>query len=218
MKKAVVFDLDGTLLDTLGDLRTAVNLALRAYRLPERSLEEVRMAVGNGIRKLISRSVPAGTVPEVEEQVFARFKEEYKLHCSDTTAPYEGIPELLRQLRAEGFLVAVVSNKADFAVQELMKQYFPGVYDAALGETEGMARKPAPDMVEQVLKRLGAEKENALYVGDSEVDIETARNTGIPCISVTWGFREKSVLAKQGAVCFAENTEELYRRVKTHME
>ena len=210
-KKAVVFDLDGTLLNTLGDLRTAVNLALRAYKLPERSLEEVRMAVGNGIRKLISRSVPAGTAPEVEEQVFARFKEEYKLHCSDTTAPYEGIPELLKTLREEGFQVAVVSNKADFAVQELMKQYFPGMYDVALGETEGLARKPAPDMVEHVLRRLGVKKEDALYVGDSEVDVETARNVGVPCISVTWGFREKNVLEECGAGQFAENVDELYK-------
>lgn len=214
MKKAMIFDLDGTLLNTLADLRTAVNLAFAAYGLPQRSMEEVRRAVGNGIRKLISRSVPEGTDTATEEAVFLRFKEEYKLHCSDKTAPYPGIPELLRQLREEGYLLAVVSNKADFAVQELMEQYFQGLYDVALGETEGLARKPAPDMVEEVLKHLQVEKAAAVYVGDSEVDVETARNAGIFCISVTWGFREKEVLEACGAECFAGNTEELQRAVR----
>ncbi|MGN1084853.1 MAG: HAD family hydrolase [Lachnospiraceae bacterium] len=213
MKKAVIFDLDGTLLNTLEDLRTAVNLALRAKEYPERTLEQIRLAVGNGIRKLISRSVPAGTGPEEEEQIFQRFREEYQLHCSDTTAPYDGVTKLLHRLRTEGCLLAVVSNKADFAVQELVQQYFPGCFDAALGETEGFARKPAPDMVEEVLRRLGVEKKNAVYVGDSEVDIVTARNTGLFCISVTWGFRDRNVLTEYGAECFAKDTEELYAAV-----
>ena len=215
MKKAVIFDLDGTLLNTLADLRTAVNLALAAYGLPERSLEEVRKAVGNGIRKLISRSVPAGTNAETEEKIFLCFKAEYKLHCSDETAPYPGVLELLKRLREEDYLLAVVSNKADFAVQELMKQYFPNLYDVALGETEGIARKPAPDMVEEVLNRLDVEKVDAVYVGDSEVDVETARNTGLPCICVTWGFREKEVLEACGAECMAEDVKELYEAVRS---
>lgn len=216
VKKAVIFDLDGTLLNTLEDLRTAVNLALRAEGYPERSLEEIRLAVGNGIRKLISRSVPVGTMPETEERVFARFREEYQLHCSDTTAPYDGIPELLKRLRQDGCLLAVVSNKADFAVQKLAEQYFPDCFDAVLGETEGLARKPAPDMAEEVLRRLGVKKSDAVYVGDSEVDIVTARNTGIDCISVTWGFRDRKVLEEYGAVCFADNTEGLYTAVKEY--
>ena len=210
MKKAVIFDLDGTLLDTLGDLRTAVNLALCANGCPERTLLQVRQAVGNGIRTLISRSVPAGTLPETEERIFARFREEYKIHCSDTTAPYDGVPELLKRLQKEGVLLAVVSNKADFAVQELVNRYFPDCFDAALGETEGLARKPAPDMVEEVLRRLGVEKSDAAYVGDSEVDIVTARNIGIVCVSVTWGFREREVLEEYKAEFFAENVRELY--------
>lgn len=210
MKKAMIFDLDGTLLNTLADLRTAVNLALAAYGLPQRSMEEVRKAVGNGIRKLISRSVPEGTDTATEEAVFVRFKEEYKLHCSDKTAPYPGIPELLRRLREEGYVLAVVSNKADFAVQELMEQYFRGLYDVALGETEELARKPAPDMVEEVLKRLQVEKAAAVYVGDSEVDVETAENAGISCISVTWGFRDTAVLAEHGARHFVHTASELY--------
>lgn len=214
MKKAVIFDLDGTLLNTLEDLRTAVNLALAANGYPVRTLEEIRFAVGNGIRKLIARSVPEGTLPEAEEAVFARFREEYGIHCSDTTAPYAGVPELLRRLREEGFLLAVVSNKADFAVQKLAEQYFPGCFDAVLGETEGLSRKPAPDMVEEVLRRLGVQKEEAVYVGDSEVDVATARNARLSCISVTWGFRERAVLEEHGAVCFADNTEELYAAVK----
>lgn len=210
MKKAVIFDLDGTLLNTLEDLRRAVNLALAANGYPVRTLEEIRLAVGNGIRKLIARSVPEGTLPEAEEAVFARFREEYGIHCSDTTAPYAGVPELLWRLRKEGFLLAVVSNKADFAVQKLAEQYFPGCFDAVLGETEGLSRKPAPDMVEEVLRRLGVQREEAVYVGDSEVDVATARNAGLSCISVTWGFRERAVLEEHGAVCFADNTEELY--------
>lgn len=215
MKKTVIFDLDGTLLNTLADLRTAVNLALAAHGLPERSLEEVRKAVGNGIRKLISRSVPAGTEAETEEKIFLCFKEEYKLHCSDETAPYPGVLELLKRLREEGYHLAVVSNKADFAVQELMKQYFSKLYDVALGETEGIARKPAPDMVEEVLERLDVEKVDAVYVGDSEVDVETAKNAGLPCICVTWGFREKEVLKACGAECFAEDVKELYEAVRS---
>ncbi len=214
MKKAVIFDLDGTLLNTLEDLRTAVNLALCASGYPARTLEETRLAVGNGIRKLIARSVPAGIPPEAEEVVFVRFREEYSLHCSDTTAPYAGVPELLWRLREEGFLLAVVSNKADFAVQKLAEQYFPGCFDAVLGEIEGLSRKPAPDMVEEVLRRLGTKKEEAVYVGDSEVDVATARNAGLSCISVTWGFRERAVLEEHGAACFADNIEELYAAVK----
>lgn len=216
VKKAVVFDLDGTLLNTLEDLRTAVNLALCAEGYPERSLEEIRLAVGNGIGKLISRSVPVGTMPEAEERVFARFREEYQLHCSDTTAPYDGIPELLKRLREDGYRLAVVSNKADFAVQKLAEQYFPGSFDTVLGETEGLARKPAPDMAEEVLRRLGVKKSDAVYVGDSEVDLVTARNTGIDCISVTWGFRDRRVLEEYGAVCFADNIEGLYTAVKEY--
>lgn len=214
VKKAVVFDLDGTLLNTLEDLRTAVNLALCAEGYPERSLEEIRLAVGNGIKKLISRSVPVGTLPETEERVFARFREEYQFHCSDTTAPYDGIPELLKRLRQDGYLLAVVSNKADFAVQKLAEQYFPDCFDAVLGETEGLARKPAPDMAEEVLRRLGVKKSDAVYVGDSEVDIVTARNTGMDCISVTWGFRDRKVLEEYQAQYFAEDTEELYQAVQ----
>lgn len=214
MKKAVIFDLDGTLLNTLEDLRTAVNLALCANGYPVRTLEETRLAVGNGIRKLIARSVPAGTPPEAEEEVFAQFRKEYSVHCSDTTAPYAGVPELLWRLKKEGCLLAVVSNKADFAVQKLAEQYFPDCFDAVLGETEGLSRKPAPDMVEEVLFRLGIKKEEAVYVGDSEVDVATARNAGLFCISVTWGFRERAVLEKHGAVCFADNAEELYTAVK----
>lgn len=215
MKKAVIFDLDGTLLNTLADLRTAVNLALAAYDLSERSMEEIRRAVGNGIRKLISRSVPEGIDVSLEEAVFERFQTEYKLHCSDETAPYPGVLDLLKRLREEGFLLAVVSNKADFAVQELMKQYFPNLYDEALGETEGIARKPAPDMVEEVLKRLGVEKADAVYVGDSEVDVETARNTGLLCICVTWGFREKEAFEACGAERFAGDAKELYEAVRS---
>lgn len=217
MKKAVIFDLDGTLLNTLADLRTAVNLALAAYGLPLRSTEEVRRAVGNGIRRLVVRLVPTGTDAALEEAVFARFQEEYRKHCSDETAPYAGVSELLRRLRAEGCLVAIVSNKADFAVQALMKRYFAGLYDVALGEMEGLARKPAPDMVEAVEKKLGVKREDAVYVGDSEVDVETAKNAGLFCVSVTWGFRDAAVLAEHGARYFVHTVPELYATLQCLM-
>ena len=189
MYRLVVFDLDGTLLDTLADLAFSTNEALEAHGLPGRTIDEVRRFVGNGIRKLIERAVPAGTGIETVDAVFDDFKRSYAIHAADTTHPYPGIPALLKGLRDAGIHCALVSNKADFAVQELVERYFPGQLDIAVGEREGIAKKPAPDMLEHVLAELGVPKDETVYVGDSEVDFATAANTGCDLVLCSWGFR-----------------------------
>lgn len=195
----IIFDMDGTILDTLEDLTDSINASLSGNGLPERSLEEVRSFVGNGIYLLVKRAVPEGTSGTVIDQVYRDFMEYYPLHCSDKTQAYEGIPEVISSLREKGYLTAVVSNKADIAVQELCKQYFEGLFDFAVGEREGIQKKPAPDSVFEVMKRLQAEPERTVYVGDSEVDVETAKNAHIACIAVNWGFRSEACLKAQGA-------------------
>lgn len=197
--QVVIFDLDGTLLDTLDDLADSVNYALGTEQLPERTREEVRRFVGNGIRKLIERAVPAGTTEEVTDYVFEVFKDRYKVHCADKTKPYEGIIELLCRLKENGVKTAVVSNKADFAVKELCERYFPELLCEAIGERTGIARKPAPDTVNEVLRLLNVDRTQAVYIGDSDVDVETAKNAGMDCIAVDWGFRDAEVLCSAGA-------------------
>lgn len=191
----VIFDLDGTILDTLQDLYLSVNHALQQNQLPSRSIQEIRQFVGNGIRKLIERSVPEelSDLSRID-QVHRDFKAHYQAHCADHTAPYGQIPEIIRTLRDAGIRTAVVSNKADSAVQSLCETYFPGLFDSIAGEKNGIRRKPAPDSVLAVLEDLRIAPEHAVYVGDSDVDIETAQNAGIPCISVTWGFRDPDFL------------------------
>ncbi len=191
---SVVFDLDGTLLDTLGDLRDSVNFALEKNNLPSRTTEEIRSFVGNGIRLLIERSVPENTPLEITDKCFLDFKEYYKNHSAILTKAYGGIIDLLKELKSNGVKIAVVSNKADFAVKTLMEDYFSGLYDCAYGERVGVKRKPAPDSVFGAVKEMGANLENTVYIGDSEVDVETAKNSNLPCIAVTWGFRDKEVL------------------------
>ena len=209
----VVFDLDGTLLNTLDDLHLSTNAALAEHGLPARSLEEVRRFVGNGIRLLIHRAVPAGTPAATEEAVYESFRAHYAAHCEDHTGPYPGIPELLARLRAAGVRLAVVSNKGDFAVQELIARQFPGAFDAVLGECEerGIRKKPAPDMVEAALERMGATRAGLVYVGDSEVDVQTAANVGCPCLSCTWGFRGREELLAAGATALVDTPAELER-------
>lgn len=201
----VIFDLDGTLLNTLEDLADAVNHALAFCGMPERTLEEVRQFVGNGIRKLMIRAVPEGEANPEFERAFDEFRSYYKVHCNDKTKPYPGVQEMLLKLREKGYHLAIVSNKADFAVKELQELYFQDV-ETAIGEREGVARKPAKDMVYQALGEMKAKPEGAVYVGDSDVDIETAANSGLPCISVTWGFRDREFLQEHGAVWFADTT------------
>lgn len=202
---AAIFDLDGTVLDTLCDLAQSVNFALKANGLPERSTDEVRAFVGNGIKNLIMRSVPEGTGEALINRVFADFKEHYALHCKDYTRPYTGIIQVAEKLKAMGIKTAVVSNKADFAAKMLADYYFPKLFDCVIGEKEGVARKPAPDTVNTAMQELGVSRENAVYIGDSEVDIQTAENAKMPCISVTWGFRSREYLLKNGAKILADS-------------
>ena len=206
-----IFDLDGTLLDTLGDLAASVNYALRTHGMPEHSVDDVRRFVGNGVRKLMERAVPDGADNPRFDAAFATFRQHYMAHSLDTTRPYEGIPEALEALKARGCHLAVVSNKMMAATQELCRHFFPDTIEVAIGEDEaaGIRRKPAPDTVFAALKALGAGKENAVYVGDSDVDIQTACNAGLPCISVLWGFRDRDFLISHGAQTFITHPAEL---------
>ena len=201
--ETVIFDLDGTLLDTLCDLHLSTNAALAAHGMAPRTKDEVRRFVGNGIALLIHRAVPEGTPAEVEAAVLDSFRAHYGAHCEDHTAPYPGIRELLASLRAAGLGLAVVSNKADFAVQELVGRQFPGAFDAVLGENEaaGVRKKPAPDMVEAALA----------YVGDSEVDVATASAVGCRCVACSWGFRSVAALVEAGATTIVDTPAELER-------
>ncbi len=197
--EAVIFDLDGTLLNTLYDLTDAVNWSLEKYGLPARSVEEVRSFVGNGLRNLMLKAVPNGEENPVFESLFDFFREYYKSHCNIKTAPYEGVKELMRELQGRGVKMAIVSNKIDAGVKELNEIHFSEFVEVAIGEREGIGRKPAPDSVNEALKILKVDKEHAVYVGDSDVDIQTAKNADLRSISVTWGFRDAAFLMENGA-------------------
>lgn len=211
MKKyeTVIFDMDGTLLDTLEDLTDAVNYALDEMHMPKRTLAEVRTFVGNGVRRLMELSVPDGQKNPLFEQTFLKFKEYYSLHSNDKTKAYDGVFSLLCQLKEEGYALAIVSNKLDAAVKELAEIYFEGIVPVAVGEREGLCKKPAPDTVYKALEELKMPAETAVYVGDSEVDVMTARNAGLPCITVLWGFRDEEFLRTYGATQFARSPEEV---------
>ena len=204
-----IFDLDGTLLDTLQDLADSTNYALSLHHLPPRTVEEVRQFVGNGVGLLIHRAVPEGTAEELEGQVLRDFRAHYLLNMENRTAPYPGVPDLLDALRAAGVHTAVVSNKFDGAVKGLCQNYFGQRVEAAIGESQGVARKPAPDTVFRALAELGQAPEGAVYVGDSDVDILTAKNAGLPCIAVSWGFRSRAFLEANGARVIADTMQEL---------
>ena len=207
--KLAIFDLDGTILNTLEDLADATNYALGEHGYPGRTIEEVRRFVGNGIRRLIEQAVPDGLTEEETDGVHETFSAHYEQHCADKTRPYEGILQLLQHLRAAGCLTAVVSNKADVAVQPLCKHYYEGLFDYAVGERADIRRKPAPDSVQEVLRRLQVETAEAVYIGDSEVDIQTAQNAGLDSIIVTWGFRDRAYLESQGGRRFVDRPEEI---------
>jgi len=211
-----IFDLDGTLLDTQTDLAASVNYALRQHGMPERTLEEIRRFVGNGVRLLMERAVPGGAQHPQFDAALATFRHHYMLHSLDTTRPYDGIPELLHQLKARGCRMAVVSNKMMAATQELVRHFFPDI-EVAIGEheAEGIRRKPAPDTVFEAMRQLAVplpsqgDNTGAVYVGDSDVDIATARNSGLPCISVLWGFRDRDFLVAHGAATFVSQPSQL---------
>lgn len=205
----VIFDLDGTLLNTLEDLKESVNHALGNAGMPLRTLEEVRCFVGNGVKRLMELAVPEGVENPAFEAAFADFKAYYSAHCNDTTSPYPHIMELLGELKRRGYKTAIVSNKYYDAVQELKTLYFEEVIEVAIGEKEGIRRKPAPDTVTEALKALGSSRESAVYVGDSEVDIATAQNAHMDCIAVTWGFRTKEEQKKAGGRIFADSPLEI---------
>lgn len=215
MKKAVIFDLDGTLLNTLDDLADSTNYALSRFGYPTRTIEEVRQFVGNGVAKLIERAIPEGKNNPNFEKCLAIFKENYAQNMYNKTAPYNGIIEMLSNLKSKGIKIAVVSNKFDLAVKELCKKYFEGFIDFAAGENEaqGIKKKPAPDTVISVLKEFNFASEDAVYVGDSDVDIMTAKNSKMPCISVTWGFRDKKFLLENGATILINAPSEIYNHL-----
>lgn len=211
MYKTYIFDLDGTLLDTLGDLATSVNYALRTHGMPEHSIDDVRRFVGNGVRLLMERAVPDGAANPLFDEAFVTFRKHYMEHSLDTTRPYDGIPEMLAELKSRGCRLAVVSNKFMLATQELIHHFFPDTIEVAIGEheAEGIRKKPAPDTVFAALKQLGVDKDGAVYVGDSDVDILTAHNSGLLCISVLWGFRDRDFLIQNGAEIFISAPSEL---------
>lgn len=205
----VIFDLDGTILDTLSDLAAACNEALRQNGYPERSREEVRTFVGNGVARLIQLAVPSGTPEDAVQRTLDSFRTYYAKHSNDTTHPYPGIPALMKALRDHGARVAVNSNKPDAAVQPLCAHHFPGLYDAALGEREDIPRKPSPEGARRLMARFGIDPARTLYVGDSQVDLLTAQNAGIDCAWAAWGFRRADELDGLSAPHAFQNTEEL---------
>ena len=206
-----IFDLDGTLLNTLDDLASSVNFALQSYGMPIHTRDDIRRFVGNGVRLLMIRAVPDGEKNPQFEEVFNTFRQYYMQHSLDSTRPYDGIQEVLLTLRQRGCRLAVVSNKFDAATKELCKYFFPHSIEVAVGEheAEGIRKKPAPDTVIEALSQLGVNADNAVYVGDSDVDLQTARNAGLPCISVLWGFRDKDFLLAHGATTFITSPQEL---------
>jgi phosphoglycolate phosphatase len=207
--EAIIFDLDGTLLDTLADLTDAVNYALTSMDMPGQTMANIRQYVGNGIENLVSLVVPSGCDEAKRALVLQRFQVYYQLHCRDKTKPYPGIIDLLKRLKSDGYALAIVSNKPDFAVKELNQIFFKDYVSVALGECAQIARKPQPDMVLAALSELGVAPARAIYVGDSEVDLLTAKNASLPCLSVLWGFRDKTILVSNGAKQLVDLPEEI---------
>ncbi len=211
--QAVVFDMDGTILDTLEDLHLSLNVALASQGLPPRTREETRQTVGNGLRNLMRWSCPPGTPDAVVDAVFDAFHDHYALHCNDHTRPYPGIVEMVGRLREAGMACAVVSNKGDFAVQELARIHFPGVFDAVLGQRDDIPRKPDRAMCDLALARMGVGPARACYVGDSEVDVTCAANAELPILLVTWGFRDRDQLLATGATDLVDTVASLEARL-----
>ena len=201
--KAVLFDMDGTLLDTLADMAAAVNHILSVHGYPLRTVEEVRAFVGNGARKLMERALPPDVTGDAFEALLEEYRQWYEAHACVKTAPYPGIPAVLAALHRAGVRCAVVSNKPDGATRELAARFFPGL--PAFGQQDGIPAKPAPDMVYHALAELGVEASAAAYVGDSEVDVALARNAGLPLVAVSWGFRGREALEEAGAVLVVDD-------------
>ncbi|MBQ7887861.1 MAG: HAD-IA family hydrolase [Clostridia bacterium] len=213
--QAVIWDLDGTLLNTLDDLAASTNAALEAGGLPQRTTDEVRSFVGNGIHKLIERAMPQpGAEHPKFQQVLDAFVAHYGEHSKDRTQPYDGVMEVLDVLAARGVRHAIVSNKVDFAVKALSREYFGDRMVSSVGDDPSRSKKPAPDSVWEAMRQMGVTAQEAVYVGDSQVDVLTARNAGIPCIAVTWGFRSEACLLEAGAQYIARKPEEIIQIVE----
>ena len=204
-----IFDLDGTLLNTINDLAASTNYALRSAGMPEHSVDDVRRFVGNGVKKLMERAIPDGLNNPDFDETYATFRKHYLEHSLDTTKPYDGIPEVLAELKRRGKKLAIVSNKFYAATQELARHFFPDTIEVAIGERENIRKKPAPDTVLEAMRQLGVGKDGTVYIGDSDVDIDTAHNVGVPCISVLWGFRDREFLLAHGATTLIERPEQL---------
>ena len=204
-----IFDLDGTLLNTINDLAASTNYALRSAGMPEHSVDDVRRFVGNGVKKLMERAITGVLNNPDYDETYATFRKHYLKHSLDTTKPYDGIPEVLAELKRRGKKLAIVSNKFYAATQELARHFFPDTIEVAIGERENIRKKPAPDTVLEAMRQLGVGKEGTVYIGDSDVDIDTAHNVGVPCISVLWGFRDRDFLLAHGATTLIERPEQL---------
>ncbi len=215
--RAVVWDLDGTLLDTLDDLAASVNHALDVHGMPRRTRDEVRRFVGNGVANLVARSVPADTPADKTAAVLDTFRAHYAEHNMDNTAPYPGISDGLAALKAIGVPMAVVSNKLETAVEVLRQHFFADTIGVAIGDVPGRPVKPAPDSTLAALDRLGVTPEETLFVGDSDVDVLTARNAGLPCLAVAWGFRDEAFLRHSGATAVATTPQEAFRYIRARL-
>ncbi len=207
--KTIIWDMDGTLLDTLDDLSDSVNAALREFQLPEKEKIEVRSYVGNGILRLMELCVPGGKLCPEFEKIFLFFKTHYAKNSRNKTKPYGGLERVLHQLKIQGYQMAIVSNKADYIVKELAQLFFQDTIDIAIGESVGINKKPNPDTVFEAMRLLNANKETTIYIGDSEVDITTAKNAGIDCLSVAWGFRDNLYLQISGATHIIDKPKEI---------
>lgn len=213
MKKIIIFDLDGTLLNTLEDLADSTNYALKQFKYETRTVNEIRDFVGNGVAKLIERAIPKGRENPNYKECLRIFKDHYAKNMFNKTQPYPNIINTLKKIKSEGTKIAVVSNKFDLAVKELCDKYFPDLIDISTGENEkaGIRKKPAPDAIFKILKQFDIKKEDAIYIGDSEVDIQTAQNASLPCISVAWGFKTKKFLHKNKAEIIIDKPQEIMK-------
>lgn len=211
MIKAVIFDLDGTLLNTLEDLKESTNFALCKFGYPERTLNDVRCFVGNGVKKLIERAVPENCT-NIDE-CLEIFKKNYSENMCNHTKPYDGILKILEELHKDGLKIGVVSNKFDSAVKDLCKKYFGDLIDCVIGQNDDVPKKPAPNGVLKAMKELGADKNSTIYAGDSDVDVQTAKNAQLPCIGVTWGFRTIEYL--KGADFIANQPEDIIKIIRS---
>lgn len=214
MINTVIFDLDGTLINSLGDLHACFNYAITQFGYPARTLDEIKSFVGNGITKAIERALPCKVSSEELNKIVSLFKNYYKEHMTELSFPYDGIISMLAELKEKDYKLAIVSNKFDDAVKGLCKQYFDNYIKVAIGEGCGIEKKPNPIGVYKAIKELDSNIENAVYVGDSDVDIQTAKNAGIPCISILWGFRDKDFLIKNGAELFANSPNDIIKIIE----